>query len=81
MKQKLMLYKNYLTFKLFPLLAQPQGQRKNMCPLEALTLKEFNFTLQSCYILFWVDPSITNQCYRSEFFDSTGAIHLMQLEK
>jgi len=52
MKQKLMLYKNYLTFKLFPLLAQPQGQHKNMCPLEALTLKEFNFTLQSCYILF-----------------------------
>jgi hypothetical protein len=47
-----MLFKKYLAFKLFPLLAQPQNQHKNMCPLEALTLKEFNFTLLSRYILF-----------------------------
>ena len=75
-----MLYKNYLTFKLIPLLAQPQIQHKTMYPLEALTLKEFNFTLLSRYILSWVGPSITNQCYRSYFFDSTDVIHLMQLE-
>jgi len=63
-----MLYKNYLTFKLIPLLAQPQIQHKTMYPLEALTLKEFNFTLLSRYILFWVDPSITNLYYLSDFF-------------
>ena len=75
-----MLYKNHLTFKLFSLPSQSRSQHKNMCPLEALTLKEFNFTLLSRYILSWVGPSITNQCYRSDFFDSTDVIHLMQLE-